>query len=156
MNCGVYCIVFVHREHGKKISLTRATRLAKPNRNGTSPAHMIAALEKLGYRAKLKENISWTVLRRYLRNGNTVIPAWWSDLDAGDKRPIALPADGHWSVIINADRYSVKIYDPDAPTPRHLPRKFFEARWYDYYTDEEGIRHDLHSAALIVKKKRTV
>ena len=151
MYCGADCLAYVEKRRGRRLSRSRAARLAGTNRNGTRAEGLLLALDLLGYRARLCERLSWAKLKGYAQRGNVVIVSWWSDLDAGDKRPVALPADGHWSVVEKVTRETVTLYDPDAPTLRELPRKFFESRWYDYDIAPDGTRRDLIQAAVVAR-----
>lgn len=149
MYCGPKCLMFVAKRDGLKLSRQRAARLAGTNRNGTRAEGMVLALGMLGYRARLGERLTWRKLKAHVKRGVTPVVCWWSDLDAGDKRPTAELADGHWSVVLNMTRDTITLYDPDAPQPRELPRAFFEARWYDYDIAPDGQRRDLIQAAVL-------
>ena len=151
MYCGAYCLQFVARRDGLRLSRRRAAALGGTTRNGTRPDGMVGALLALGYRrARLRERLKWHELRRLAKNKRAVIiVSWWSDLDAGDRYPKALPADGHWSVVTQITADAITLYDPDAPQPRTLPRIFFEARWYDYDIAPDGARYDLQRAAVV-------
>lgn len=154
MYCGIHCLTFVAKQNDVKLSYRRALKLAKPTRNGTRAESMISTLKEIGFRrAYLRTNLKWSTMYNHLKRGNTVIVAWWSDLDAGNKRPVPMMPDGHWCVVLKMDKETITLYDPDAPQERHLPKLFFVSRWWDYdIVDTKGTRRDLIHAAIIVKK----
>lgn len=154
MLCGVYCIQYIQRQEGKRISKERVKKIAGTNRNGTRSEGMVEALTTLGYKAFFKDRLSWSKAKSYVDRGYYVIPAWWSILDYGDKTPTAAPADGHWSVIESMTRDTIVLYDPDVPEPRTLSKAFWMAHWWDYDISPENERHSLIQAAVIAKVPR--
>lgn len=149
MNCGALCLVHVHESHGQKLSLTRARKIAKTGRHGTHVYDMVNALNILGYKnARLKQNLTWSELRRLVDDGNDVVVTWLSDLPAGN---VPLPVDGHYSVAKKLTRKSIVLFDPDVQQEITLPRIFFWSRFYDFELDHAGKRTDLLQSAVIAR-----
>lgn len=150
MLCGAICLQHVHHSNGHKLSLTRARKLCKTSRKGTFAVDLMDALTTLGYkRARLKQFIKWSELKRLVETGNAVFVTWWSDLDSNGTPSLA---DGHWSVAKRVTKDTITLFDPDPEEEITLPRLAFESRWHDYEKDHAG-RKDFIRAAVIAKYK---
>lgn len=149
MNCGAICLQYVHRSHGKQLSLPKARRLCKTSRKGTYVIDLIDALHTLGYKnPRLRRMMTWQLLKQTVARGNDVFVTWWSDLDSNGA---AAPADGHWSVVRKVTKDTITLFDPDPEEEITLPRMAFEARWFDYEKDHAGKRDDFIRAAVIAR-----
>lgn len=151
MNCGALCVQYIHRGHGKKMSLRKAREMCGTNRHGTRHDGLMNGLMDLGYRnVRCKERVTWGELKRLVDSGADVIVNWLSDLPAGS-RPA--PADGHYSVAKKLTKDTIAIYDPDAEQIITLPKQFFMSRFYDYELDHAGKRTDFLQSAIIARWK---
>lgn len=149
MLCGARCLQYVHQNHGKRLSLRQAKKLARTTRAGTYAANLIEALRGLNYRnPRLRRNLTWGELKRLVSGGSDVFVSWWSILDSNG---IAAPPDGHWSVARKVTRDTITIYDPDPEEELTLPKAMFVANWYDYERDHAGKRDDFIRAAVIAR-----
>jgi len=149
MLCGALCLQHVHQSHGKKLSLRKARELAKTTRHGTTVTNLMSALEQLGYsHVRLKQRLTWSSLKRLVNGKNDVFVTWLSDLPSGN---VAMPADGHYSVVRKVSRESLVLYDPDFSTEITLPRAFFWSRFYDFEIDRAGKRTDYLQCAIVAR-----
>lgn len=156
MVCGAMCLRYVHNQHGHKLSLKRARRLAKTGRHGTYADDLVNALNTLGYKARVKHNLKWHELKRLVDSGADVICSWWSVLDDGKGH--FSPPDGHYSVVTRVEQDKIHIFDPDAEEIIALPKEMFLSHWWDYQIGHGG-RKDFIHAAVIARykpKNRTV
>ena len=152
MNCGALCLRYIHTEHGKQISLRRSRELCKTTRNGTSIPNLVNALESLGYRnVRVKQNLTWTQLKRLVDSGNDVIVSWISDLPAGN---VPAFAEGHYSVARKLTCDAIDLFDPDADQIIRLPKAYFLARFYDFAIDRAGKRTDFLQTAVVARYPR--
>lgn len=146
MYCGPRCLVYIERRQGRELSLKQASELCETTRAGTYPEGLVNALRKLGYRAKLQQNLTWGKLREFLRKKRIIVVDWWTVLNAPEG-PVT-PPDGHWSVVESMTRNSITLYDPDPEQVITLPKSFWMAHWFDYNQDESG-RHDMLQSAVV-------
>jgi len=121
-HCGPYALEAVLRFYGDKISPAALSRLCRTNRHGTSPENLAAAARARGFTVKTKEWAEINDLIKELRRGFPPIVLWFSE------------NEGHYSVIVGADRQFITLADPELGKNRKLSRSVFRRVWFDFST----------------------
>jgi predicted double-glycine peptidase len=113
-----------------------AARLHSTPEAGTHPLDIVRVARDFGLTAELREGLELSDLEAALASRTTVIvdlQAWRSS----DDRPWAETwDDGHYMVLLGADRDNLYFEDPSLLGTRGtIPRSEFLDRWHDYEGD---------------------
>jgi hypothetical protein len=96
---------------------------------GTQPEDMVKYLKRQGYKVRVREEASWTDLKKALEAQKQVLVDWWTDIgDPGEDL-------GHYSVVTRISSKTLTIYDPDINKKRVLGKNTFLERWHDVRAD---------------------
>lgn len=130
-----------------------AARLHSTPEAGTHPLEILRVAREFGLTAELHEGLDLSDLERALAAGTTVIV----DLQAWRDQTV-LPwsktwDDGHYMVLLGADRENLYFEDPSLLGERGvIPRQEFVERWHDYEGDpplDPTDRTFVHAAIFI-------
>jgi len=94
---------------------------------GTSAKNIKNAAEKLGFKAKIKENSSFKDIEFWLKKNVPVIVDWFTRGD--DNCEIA---DGHYSVVEGLDDKFIYLQDPEIGKIRKIKKNDFLKVWFDF------------------------
>jgi ABC-type bacteriocin/lantibiotic exporter with double-glycine peptidase domain len=116
---------------------TLARRMETNPRTGTRQAELIRCLKRAGLSADARRHRRLDRLARALKAGAIVI-VLYRDRDG---------EEGHYALLIGADKRRVRLRDPWYGPDYSLPRREFLSRWHD------TARLSLHWAAVVTEKK---
>lgn len=94
---------------------------------GTSAENIKNATEKLGFKAKIKENSSFRDIEFWLKKNVPVIVDWFTR--GADEKGIA---DGHYSVVAGLDDKFIYLQDPEVGKMRKVKKDDFMKVWFDF------------------------
>lgn len=128
-NCGPASMRIVLRDLGKDVPEARLARLAKTDREGTSPTDIVQAARAVGMAARAQKGMTIGKLRSLTESGTPVIVAYQDG-------PPTSNNSGHYSVVGAVDK-NVHLSDPSSKKEmRAVPRSSFLKRWHD--VDKSG------------------
>ncbi len=120
--------------------------------DGTHPNAIEKGFKKLGYDARILENLTIDQIKGFLRSGCSVIldyQAWNDEPDGKDYTHEW--EDGHYSILVGFNDEVLFIEDPSLlGTIGYLKNNEFISRWHDYEI-ENGKRREYVHMAIIVK-----
>jgi predicted double-glycine peptidase len=102
---------------------------------GTSPENIVRVAKELGLLADPRENVTYEDLIKAYRDGIPVICAIqaWTDAPPGKHSWTSDWEDGHYVIVVGADRQFVYVEDPSLLGTRGIiPKQEFVDRWHDY------------------------
>lgn len=94
---------------------------------GTSAENIKKAAEKLGFKAKIKENSSFKDIEFWLKKNVPVIVDWFTR--GANEQGIA---DGHYSVATGLDDKFIYLQDPEIGKVRKIKKDDFMKVWFDF------------------------
>lgn len=133
--CGPSALKLALAVLGKRKSLATLIDLCQTNRNGTSTANMVRAINKLGLSVLVVQYATLHHLQSALRYPSNQMRAtlvsYLYDLDEKD-RPH--PDSGHWAVVCaySARRSRIVLLDSASNKKKSYPWVEFRRRWMDY------------------------
>lgn len=136
---------------GSETALHRALD-AHPD-HGTHPDKIVEVARAHGLRARLREGVEPSELRRALARGETVIldiQAWRGE-DEKDRPWKDLWENGHYVVLVGMDRRFAYFMDPLLEARYgYIPLPELMERWHDY-EDRHGPRREYVRAAIFLQ-----
>ncbi len=133
--CGPAALQIALRVLGVRKSLDTLITLCKTNRNGTSTAHMIQAVNKLGLSCLVMEYTTLHHLQSALKyrpnEARAVLVSYLYDLDDKDEPH---PESGHWATVASylASKSRIVLLDSSTGKRKSYDWADFRDRWYDY------------------------
>lgn len=107
-----------------------ARRCRRDSKLGTNDTVLAKAARSYGFEVVVKNNASFTDLKRWLKKGVPTIVNWFTRgrSDYGDSK---VP-DGHYSVVVGLDGKSIYLQDSEIGALRKLERDDFLRVWFDF------------------------
>lgn len=133
--CGPSALKIALKVLGMRVSLQRLVTLCKTNRNGTSTAHMIQAVNKLGLSCLVMEYSTLhhlqSALKYQVNEVRATLVSYLYDLDEKDEPH---PESGHWATVASylSSKSRIVLLDSSTGKRKSYDWSDFRARWYDY------------------------
>jgi len=113
---------------GIKATQKNLARLAHTtHERGTSHRDILRVFRSYGFQTQEKEFAAFATIRRTLKRRVPVIVNWYS--------PFSFPAEGHYSVVIDINRSTITLADPEMGTARKIKLHNFAQLWFDFAGD---------------------
>ncbi len=97
---------------------------------GTNDKSLTRVFRKFDLKTKVKNNASFTDIKKYLSKEIPVIVDWFTR--GRSDYPESAIADGHYSIAIGLDKNFIYLQDPEIGKARKLRRDDFLRVWFDY------------------------
>ncbi len=136
MDCGAKSFRWVLQQEGIEITMERARALCQTTHMGTREPDLRAAFERCNFETELQQQLRWDVLNELCADAYAIVLY-----------------QCHYSVVLQADDESVRLYDPDYNAVVTRARSGFEPNWRDYEIDLDWTRRDYERAAILVKRR---
>ena len=129
--CGPASLKIVLEYYGINKSEDELAQLCKVKKGlGVDDKSIKSAAEKLGFKAKIKNNSSFRDMENWLKKDVPVMVDWFTKgrTDYGDSST----ADGHYSVVIGLDDEFIYLQDPELGAMRKIAKNDFMRVWFDF------------------------
>lgn len=129
--CGPAVLKMVLKFYGIRKSEKELARLAGTTREaGTDAKQIWRVLRRFGFRARIKNNSTFSDIKKYLNTDIPVIVDWFT---RGRKDYLdSAIADGHYSIVVGLDAKFIYLQDPEIGKLRKLKREDFLRVWFDF------------------------
>lgn len=109
---------------------------------GCDPDDIVRAVKKIGLKAVYKKNSSINEIKRFLADDHSLIVDWFS--------PAVL---GHYSVVVDVDKKSITLADPETGKLNKMKINTFLCRWFelDDYPPKDTKKFALRELIVINK-----
>jgi len=129
--CGPASLKIVLDYYGIEKSEKELAKLCGTKNNlGTDDKGLKRAVERLGFKVKIKNNSSFKEIERWLEKDVPVIVNWFTrgrtDYTDSDV------ADGHYSVGCGIDDKNIYLQDPETGNMRKIDKNDFLTVWFDF------------------------
>lgn len=129
--CGPASLKIVLDYYGIEKSEKELAKLCGTKNNlGTDDKGLKRAVERLGFKVKIKNNSSFKEIERWLEKDVPVIVNWFTrgrtDYTDSDV------ADGHYSVVCGIDDKNIYLQDPETGNMRKIDKNDFLTVWFDF------------------------
>jgi len=129
--CGPASLKIVLDYYGIEKSEKELAKLSGWNKElGVSDKGIKKAAEKLGFKAKIKNNSSYQDIQNWLNKDVSVIVDWFTK--GRSDYPDSATADGHYSVVAGLDDKFIYLQDPEIGKIRKIKRNDFMRVWFDF------------------------
>ncbi len=129
--CGPAVLKMVLKYYGVEKSEKELAKLTSTTQVGwTDDKALVKVLKKFGLKAKIKNNGSFSDIKKNLEKEIPVIVDWFTK---GRKDyPETTVADGHYSIVVGLDKKFIYLQDPEIGKLRKLAKDDFLRVWFDY------------------------
>ena len=156
-SCGASALQSVLSYWGKDIDEEDLMKILGTNPEvGTYPADIVRVARSLGFEAEVKDNLTLDDVETSTRKGIPVITLGqaWASKEASEASPAGDWADGHYIVVLAADRDYVYFEDPFVRMGKgFIPRKDFEDRWHNVMGGDLSRPKQIHVGIFIRGEK---
>ena len=123
--CGPSALRAILNFYGLKISEQALGKKSRTSaKEGTDPESLIAAVKSLGWHGFWKEDGNIEDIKHFLKQEKPVLVDWFSLY--GEHY------EGHYSVIIGADKQYIYLVDPEIGRTRKILIEAFKKVWFDF------------------------
>ncbi len=129
--CGPAVLRMVLEYYGINKSEEDLAELCRTSKDvGTDDQTLLKILRGFGLKAKIKNNASFSDIKKYLDKEIPIIVDWFTRgrQDYSESEV----ADGHYSVVVGLDKEFIYLQDPEIGRIRKLKRDDFLKVWFDY------------------------
>jgi predicted double-glycine peptidase len=129
--CGPASLKIVLEYYGVNKSEDELAKIAGHKKGlGIDDKGIKKVAERLGFKAKIKNNSSFKDMEKWLKKDVPVIVDWFTKgrTDYGDSST----ADGHYSVVMGLDDEFIYLQDPELGAMRKITRNDFMRVWFDF------------------------
>ncbi len=157
-SCGASALQAVLSYWGKDLDEEELMKLLHTTpETGTYPEDIVRVARDLGFEAEVKENLTINDIEESTKKGNPVIVLGqaWRSREESDKAVTDDWEDGHYVVILAADKDYVYFEDPFVRMGKgFLPRQAFEDQWHNIGgKTPAGMSKQMHLGIFIRGKK---
>jgi predicted double-glycine peptidase len=130
--CGPASLKMVLDYYGVEKTEDELAKLTKTDKElGTPAENLQEAVEKLGFKARIKNESSFEDIEECLDKKVPVIVDWFTR--GRDDYPDEIAsADGHYSVVCGLDDEYIYLQDPEIGGMRKMEKEVFERVWFDF------------------------
>src|SRR3989344_6607043 len=129
--CGPASLKIVLEYYGLSKSEDELAQLCKFKKGlGVDDRGIKSVAERLGFKAKIKNNSSFKDIEKWLKKGVPVIVNWFTR--GRNDYPESETADGHYSVVCGLDDKFIYLQDPEIGKIRKIKRDDFMKVWFDF------------------------
>jgi len=129
--CGPAVLKMVLKYYGIEKSEKELATVARTTKiGGTGIEDIIRVFNKFSLKTKLKNNASFSDIKRFLNKEVPVIVDWYTR-GRTDYHKSAI-AEGHYSVVVGLSSTYIYLQDPEIGKLRKMKRIDFERVWFDY------------------------
>ena len=108
---------------------------------GTEPEDIVRVAQKYGLKAEIKMNMDFDDLERYVNRNRIPVIVTYQAWSESEEDWTELWDDGHYSIVVGIDEYSVYLEDPSlAGEIGYIPREEFMDRWHDINIKNERLQ----------------
>jgi predicted double-glycine peptidase len=107
---------------------------------GTEPEDIVRVAKHYGLKAEIQTNMSLEDLERYVTAHRIPVIVTYQAWSESDEDWSTSWDDGHYSIVVGIDEYSVYLEDPSlAGEIGYIPREEFMTRWHDINIKNEKL-----------------
>jgi predicted double-glycine peptidase len=148
--CGPACLRAVLRHFGiTRAESTLARELNCTPADGTLPRDIIRVAREYGFTALSFEKMGQRRLSKAVKAGHPVIIAIQAWADRSRPNYATTDDNGHYVVVVGADRKGVRILDPVPGTEMNMSWKTLRQRWHD----QDGEDEPYEQLGVVIKRK---